>query len=172
MITIRACTPDDLMLLQIFSCNTYNETFAHLNTPANMNAYLEKAFNYHQLHNELLNPDSYFYFLYSNDDLAGYLKINESQAQTDIHDPDSIELERIYVQKGFQGKGLGLILIHKTIELAKERKKKYIWLGVWEKNEKALQFYQNNGFYEIGKHSFVMGDEDQTDFIMRKDIAC
>lgn len=85
-------------------------------------------------------------------------------------DPNSIELEKIYVKGIFQGKGLGCMLMDKTIEVARVREKSYIWLGVWEKNDKALQFYKNNGFYEIGKHSFIIGEENQTDYIMRKDI--
>ena len=93
-----------------------------------------------------------------------------SKIQTDIHDEQSLEIERIYVSKEFQGEGLGRCLMEKAISTAIRRKKKYVWLGVWEKNEKALRFYKRNGFYQIGTHSFVMGDDEQTDYIMRKDL--
>jgi len=64
---------------------------------------------------------------------------------------------------------LGSILLYKAIDMASIRKKSYIWLGVWEKNDKAILFYKKNGFYVIGQHSFFM-EEEQTDFIMRKDL--
>ena len=141
-----------------------------MNTPSNMRAYLEKAFDISKLRDELSNSGSLFYFLYAYEELAGYIKLNEYTAQTDIHDPQSIEIERIYVTKEFQGKGLGGILLNKAIDIANTRKKSYIWLGVWEKNDKALLFYKRNGFYFIDKHSFFMGEEEQTDFILRKDL--
>lgn len=81
-----------------------------------------------------------------------------------------MEIERIYVAKEFQGKGLGRRLMTYAISAAMQRKKAYVWLGVWEKNEKALAFYRKNGFYQIGTHTFVMGDDPQTDYIMRKDL--
>jgi len=141
-----------------------------MNTPSNMVAYLEQSFNINKLCGELSNSDSFFYFLYSNGELAGYLKLNESPSQTDINDIQSLEIERIYVAKEFQGEGLGRILMNKAISIASTRKKSYVWLGVWEKNEKAILFYQKNDFYKVGTHSFFMGEEEQTDFVMRKNL--
>ena len=57
-----------------------------------------------------------------------------------------------------------------SIKTAADNGKNYVWLGVWEKNEKALKFYKKNGFYRIGEHSFVIGNDVQTDYIMRKDL--
>lgn len=167
---IRECSLDDLFILRELSYKTYDDTFRHMNSPSNMRAYLEKAFDISKLQDELSNKDSSFYFLYADEELAGYLKLNEYKAQTDICDPKSIEIERIYVKKEFQGKGLGRTLMNKAIDVAWTRKKLYIWLGVWEKNVSALQFYKSNGFYLIGKHPFLMGEEEQTDFILRKDM--
>jgi diamine N-acetyltransferase len=169
-LTIRECMIDDLHTLREFSYRTYNDTFKDMNTPSNMKAYLDEAFDINKLQDELSNSNSLFYFLYADEVLAGYLKLNEYKAQSDIHDPQSIEIERIYVAKEFHGKGLGSTLLNNAIEIAYMRKKSYIWLGVWEKNDKALQFYKRNGFYSISKHSFFMGDDEQTDFIMRKDL--
>lgn len=167
---IKKCIPDDLIALQELSCRTFNDAFAHLNTAANMKAYLETSYNCDKLRHELSDSNSSFYFLYSEGKLAGYLKLNEYQAQTDIHDPNSIELERIYVISELQGKALGRSLIDKAVETARALGKSYIWLGVWEKNKKAIAFYKKNGFYEIGKHPFFLGEEKQTDFIMRKNL--
>jgi ribosomal protein S18 acetylase RimI-like enzyme len=169
--TVRECTEEDLGALREISWTTYTDAFGCLNTSSNMQAYLEQAFDVERLRDALAGSNSTFYFLYADDRLSGYLKLNEFEAQTDLFDPQALEIERIYIIKKFQGKGLGGVLLEKAIETAKLRKKKYIWLGVWEKNHKALEFYRRNGFYEVGKHSFWMGDEEQTDYIMRKDLG-
>ena len=167
---LRPCKPEDFCTLRELSIRTYYETFAHLNTPEDMAAYLEDAFNVERLTKEFNDPNSSFFFLYFNDSLAGYLKLNEAPSQTDINDPSCLEIERIYVVGEFQGKGLGQYLMDQAIATAAERQKKYAWLGVWEKNEKAIRFYKKNGFYEIGTHTFVMGEDVQSDYIMRKDL--
>ena len=169
-LSIKKCTADDLEILRQLSIKTYYETFAHLNTPEDMAAYLMDAFNEDKLCRELGDQNSTFFFLYADEKLAGYLKWNEAPSQTDINDRESLEIERIYVSSGFQGAGLGKYLMEKAISIATERGKKYVWLGVWEKNEKAICFYKKNGFYEIGTHAFVMGEDVQTDYIMRKDL--
>ena len=167
---LKKCTMEDFDILRELSIRTYYETFAHLNTPEDMQSYLDEAFEVNKLRLELNNPDSDFFFLYFNDTLAGYLKLNEAPSQTDINDSSSLEIERIYVASEFQGEGLGRYLMKQAIAIAIERKKKYAWLGVWEKNEKAIRFYKKNGFYESGTHTFVMGEDVQTDYIMRKDL--
>lgn len=169
-LSIRECITDDIYTLREFASQTFNDAFAHLNTPANMQAYLKQAFDIDRLRSELSNSSSRFYFLYSDEDLSGYLKLNEYKAQTDINDPESLEIERIYVARKFQGSGLGGVLISKAVEVANARKKAYLWLGVWQKNAGAISFYKKNGFFEAGKHSFFMGEEEQTDFILRRDL--
>ena len=169
-IVLKKCTVDDLDILRELSIRTYYETFSHLNTPENMAAYLGEAFHAEKLKKELADINSAFYFLYCDENLAGYLKLNEAPSQTDINDNRSIEIERIYVSAEFQGKGLGKFLMDQAIDMAIGRRKAYVWLGVWEKNEKAICFYKKNGFHEIGTHTFVMGEDVQTDYIMRKDV--
>ena len=168
---LRNCTVDDIDTLRALSIKTYYETFADMNTLENMQAYLAEAFGINKLLRELNDPNSTFLFLYFNELLAGYLKLNEAPSQTDINDKTSLEIERIYVSREFQGKGLGRYLMEQAISIAAERNKTYIWLGVWEENKKAIRFYKRNGFCEIGTHSFVMGEDVQTDYIMRKDLC-
>lgn len=167
---LKPCSAGDLAVLRELSVKTYYETFARLNTPENMADYLEEAFAPEQLKAELIDQNSQFYFLYADGQRAGYLKVNEAPSQTDINDPDAMEIERIYVSSEFQGAGLGTYLMERALEMAGNRGKKYVWLGVWEKNEKALRFYKRNGFYHVGTHVFVMGDDPQTDYVMRKDL--
>jgi diamine N-acetyltransferase len=169
-INIKKCTREDLRKLQEISYETFNETFKHQNSPENMNAYLEKAFNLKQLEEELSNIYSQFFFVYFNNEVAGYLKVNTNDAQSEEMGEESLEMERIYIKNRFQKNGLGKYLLNKAMEVAVERNKKKIWLGVWEKNENAIAFYKNMGFVQIGAHSFYMGDEEQMDFIMTKTL--
>lgn len=169
-ISFRKCTTTDVSALRDFSKRTYYGTFNSWCDPNDMDVYCAEAFDTDKLRSELLDESSDFYFLYANGVLAGYLKLNEAPAQTDLHDGDALELERIYVAKGYQGQGLGATLMEKALSIAAERNKQYIWLGVWEKNKNAISFYKRHGFYQMGTHAFVMGDDVQTDFIMRKDL--
>lgn len=135
-----------------------------------MKAYLERAFNLKQLEKELSNISSEFYFIYSNEEIAGYLKVNINDAQSEKMGNDSLEIERIYIRKKLHKQGLGKYLIKKAIEIAIERNKEKIWLGVWEKNESAIAFYKKMESVQTGAHSFYMGDEEQIDFIMTKTL--
>ncbi|MEH6995946.1 GNAT family N-acetyltransferase [Neobacillus drentensis] len=170
-IMIKPCTIEDLSILQEISYETFNETFKDQNSPEIMNAYLEKAFNVKQLEKELSNIFSRFVFVYFNNEVAGYLKVNSHDAQSENMGEESLEIERIYVRTKFQKLGLGKYLINKAIEIAVEQGKNKIWLGVWEKNENAIAFYKKIGFVQAGTHSFYMDDEEQIDFIMIKSLV-
>ncbi|HGH7174117.1 TPA: GNAT family N-acetyltransferase [Bacillus wiedmannii] len=169
-INIKKCTLEDLHTLQKISCETFDETFKHQNSSENMNAYLEKAFNLTQLEKELVNLSSQFYFVYFNNEVAGYVKVNTNDAQSEEMGDESLEIERIYIKSTFQKHRLGKHLLNRAIEIAIEHNKKKIWLGVWEKNENAIAFYKKMGFVQVGAHSFYMGDEEQIDFIMTKTL--
>lgn len=157
-------------MLRELSIKTFYETFAPMHKPEHMEAYLKTSFDGDRLREELSDRNSEFIFLYADERLAGYLKLNEAPSQTEVNDENSLEIERIYVSLEFQGAGLGRYLMKHAIDVAVERGKEYVWLGVWEKNEKALRFYRKNGFYRVGAHSFFMGADEQTDYIMRKDL--
>ncbi|MFP3512883.1 GNAT family N-acetyltransferase [Peribacillus sp. SIMBA_075] len=169
-INTKKCTLEDSRKLQEISYETFNETFKHQNTPENMNAYLEKSFNLKQLEEELSNISSQFFFVYFNNEVAGYLKTNTNDAQSEDVGAESLEIERIYIKNSFQKHGLGKYLLNKAMEIAMEHNKKKVWLGVWEKNENAIAFYKKLGFVQTGAHSFYMGDEEQIDFIMTKTL--
>ena len=169
-VQFRPCTIEDLSDLCSFSRDIFFETFKDACSPEDMDTFLDNKYNVDRIRSELLNPASSFFFLYMDSKLVGYIKINEAPAQTDIYDADALELERIYVSTEVQDSGLGSYLMEQTVTMAKQKGKKYIWLGVWEKNKKAISFYQKHGFSKIGTHEFVIGDDVQTDFIMRCDL--
>lgn len=165
---INKCSINDLGELQKISIETFTDTFGPQNTEENMTAYLDQAYTLSQLREELLQPNSHFYFIYLEGHLAGYLKINVNEAQTERVGENALEVERIYVRKTYKRNGLGNQLIRKAIDFAKEQNKDAIWLGVWEENAPALKFYKKMGFAQKGQHSFFMGTDEQTDLIMVK----
>jgi diamine N-acetyltransferase len=169
-IKIKKCTLEDSRKLQEISYETFNETFKDQNSPENMNTYLERAYNIKQLEKELSNISSQFFFVYFNNEVAGYLKLNTNDAQSEEMGGESLEIERIYIKSEFQKHGLGKYLLNKALEIGLEHNKKKIWLGVWEKNENAIAFYKKMGFIQTGAHSFYMGDEEQIDLIMTKTL--
>ena len=164
---IRKIDLSEIQLLQKIGRETFRETFSDHNSEENMTTYLDQKFAVDKLTAEVTNPDSAFYFAHIDDQILGYLKLNFGQAQTELQDKDGLEIERIYVSKEFHGLKIGQLLYNQALQTAKHLDLKYIWLGVWEENIRALSFYKKNGFVEFDKHIFVLGDEEQTDLLMK-----
>lgn len=153
--------------LQYISRQTFAETFSGINSKENMDKYLKENLSIEKLSEELNNENSHFFFIKDGERNIGYLKLNMGPSQTELKDETALEIERIYVIQEYQGKKVGQQLYDKAIQVAKEKKAQYVWLGVWEENHKAIQFYNKNGFEVFDKHVFVLGDEKQTDLMMR-----
>ncbi len=132
-----------------------------------MERYLEESFSPERLTHELTNSGAELYLATLGDEVVGYLKVNFGEAQTELQDSKAVEIERIYVSNAFHGNKVGQVLYEKALHIAQERKADYLWLGVWEKNLRAIAFYQKNGFVEFGQHIFKLGDDEQTDLMMR-----
>jgi ribosomal protein S18 acetylase RimI-like enzyme len=169
-IEINKVTMNDLPELQKIGRQTFFETFAEGNTEENMNKYLTEGFSVEKLTTELANPHAEFYFALQEKNVIGYLKINFGQSQTELKDDKAIEIERIYVLKEFHGKNVGQLLYQKAIDIATSKNADYVWLGVWEENPRAINFYKKNGFVEFDKHIFVLGDDEQTDIMMKLEL--
>jgi diamine N-acetyltransferase len=166
-IEIKKVRLSDLEDLQRISRKTFLEAFADSNSEENMKLYLEEGFSLNKLRTELENHFSEFHFAVLNEEIIGYLKVNFGEAQSELKDENSLEIERIYVVKDFHGRKVGQVLFEKAIQLAKEKQVDFVWLGVWEKNPKAIRFYEKNGFEEFSKHSFKLGDEEQTNLMLK-----
>ena len=163
---IRA-TISDINQLQQVSRQTFYETFSPVNTKENMRKYLDEELSIEKLTDELVNNDSEFYFALLENNVIGYLKLNFGKSQTELQDDNALELERIYVLKEFHGKRVGQLLYDKAVQIARQRNVDYMWLGVWEKNIRARNFYQKNGLVEFDKHIFKLGNDVQTDIMMK-----
>jgi ribosomal protein S18 acetylase RimI-like enzyme len=170
-VSIIPATAADIDALQSISRQTFSAAFAHQNTEENMQAYLENNLSKEQLLKELATEGSEFYMAYNNRQAVGYLKLNFGNAQTDLQEPKSMEIERIYVMPDYFGKNAGKQLLDFAVETARYYNAESIWLGVWEHNLRAIRFYQKNGFSEFARHNFILGTEKQTDLLMRKDLT-
>ena len=167
---IRKLDITDLENLQKISITTFRETFEEVNSEEDMQKYLDENLSLERLKSELENPDSEFYFIENENKNLGYLKLNFGNAQTEKVEENYFEIERIYVLKAFLGQKIGQILFDKAIEIGREKNLEYVWLGVWEENHRAIKFYKKNGFEIFGKHDFVLGEDVQTDLLMKMKI--
>ncbi len=171
VITIRPASPLDLAALQAIGRKTFKEAFAANNCEENLAAYLEDGFSKEKLEAELRNENSKFYFALQTNEIIGYLKVNMGDAQSEKQDPDAMEIERIYVLQQYHGKQVGLLLYEHALAIAKARKAPYMWLGVWEENPRAIRFYQKQGFVEFDQHIFQLGEDAQTDILMKLNLT-
>ena len=161
----------DILELQAISRQTFFDAFGEVNTNEDMNHYLEVNLSMEQLTSELNNPSTSFYFAKNEKEILAYLKINEADGQSEKRAMPSMEIERIYVRKEFQNRGVGQFLLDHSIQITKDKQLKLIWLGVWEHNDSAIRFYERNHFQFFGKHSFMLGSDEQTDLLMELKLA-
>lgn len=166
-VTFEKLSLNHLRELKDLSRKTFIQAFGADNNPEDLEKYLNSSFGEENLKNELLNPLSEFYFAKQEGKTIGYFKINLGDAQTDFCEEDAMELERIYVQQDSQNQKIGQTMLDTVIEMAIQRKMRYLWLGVWEKNERAIDFYLRNGFRLSGSHPYMVGNDKQTDKIMK-----
>lgn len=166
-ITIKKASLTDIAQLQKIGRQTFSETFSDGNSDENMKKYLDESFSLEKLTSELSDQNAAFYFALIDDQAIGYLKLNFGQSQTELKDTAALEIERIYVLKEFHGKKVGQVLYETAIQVAKQARASYVWLGVWEENPRAINFYKKNGFVAFDKHIFKLGDDEQTDIMMK-----
>jgi ribosomal protein S18 acetylase RimI-like enzyme len=166
-IQIRLVSVKEVAELKALARTAFAQTFTDHNQPENVEKYLDESFTIEKLTEELNNKNSQFFFALVNDQPVGFLKVNVGDAQTELKDGDGMELQRIYVLQDYHGKSVGQVLFEKAKSLAIEGGYPYLWLGVWEENHRALNFYRKNGFVTFDKHIFKMGDEEQTDWMMK-----
>lgn len=169
-IRIHKISLGEIDQLQKIGRQTFKETFSESNSEENMKNYLEEGFSTEKLTAELNDKNSEFYFAELEEEVIGYLKVNFGESQTELKDSKALEIERIYVSKEFHGKSVGQLLYDKAIEVAKQKGSEYVWLGVWEENPRAISFYKKNGFIEFDKHIFRLGDDEQTDIMMKMEL--
>ena len=169
-VTVRVASEKDSELIVEISRETFYDTFASENTKENMDKFMNEQFAKDKLIAEISGPENTFLLAYNGDKVAGYVKLQESAEPKNLENVPAIEIVRIYSVKSMIGKGIGKLLMQSCIDIARKRKKEIIWLGVWEQNQRAIEFYRNWGFEKFGEHEFILGNDIQTDWLMKKHI--
>lgn len=166
---IRPCTDTDVDVISVVAAYCFEDTFRTSCTREDMIAFLRQAYSHDILAQEFANTNSHFFILYVEHSIAGYLKVNFKDAQSEHMGPNMMEIERLYILPQYKGMGLGSTLMQFALDYAHQHEVAGVWLGVWEHNEPAKAFYTKHGFHFVGSHTFTVGSDDQTDLLMRQD---
>lgn len=173
-ISLAKATPAMAAQLADLGRQTFHQTFAADNRPEDMAAFEAEVFGPEQQMAELLDPNISFLVAAMQGEAVGYAKLytDSDLGLEEGKSPEGrLEIQRLYVREDWQGTGLGAALMRGSLALAEELRCTAVVLGVWEKNQHAIAFYQRFGFKKIGQHAFRLGQDVQTDLIFRKGLA-
>jgi diamine N-acetyltransferase len=170
-IYIRTANSSDAILLSEFGAKTFSDSFAADNRAEDMQAYLAAAFSPEKQAEEVADPASLFLIAEIEGVTAGYARLLEGSYPEVVTGSRPIELVRIYAGKEWIGHGVGAALMEACLQEASQRGCDMIWLGVWERNERALAFYRKWGFQAVGKQTFLLGSDLQTDVVMQRVVV-
>jgi GNAT superfamily N-acetyltransferase len=168
VISVRLAGRDDAEWIADISQFTFSETFAKYNTRENMDHFLDKQFSKQKLIREVGAPGNIFLLAYLDGKGGGYGFLRENSSPPELGGARAIEIARIYAGQEMIGKGIGKALMQRCVEIAREKGYAWIWLGVWEHNRRAIEFYTKWGFEKFGEHIFMLGHDEQTDWMMKK----
>lgn len=170
--TLRVATISDAPALTSLAINTMREAFGPPHNPAELvDEYIRTAITQPILENELADPRSVFFLLESAEKIpVGYAKLRQHAPPRKMADRHAVEIQRIYLLQSQVGKGQGRLLMDHCLAWAREHGYSSVWLGVWERNQRALTFYQKMGFVRFGYHYFQFGSERQRDFWLQKKL--
>lgn len=169
-LTIRRGTIEDAVLLSKLGARTFSETFAADNTPENLTAYIAASFNVAQQTAELKDPASTFLIAEVDGRAAGYARLRDSEPEQGVEGPKPVELVRLYVAREWLGRGLGAELMRVCLDEARRSGYETIWLGVWEGNPRAQEFYRKWNFRVVGEHIFKLGSDLQRDLLLERGL--
>lgn len=165
-IRVRRGVSADARLLADLAASTFRETFAAENRPEDLALHLSRAFGASQQRAELVNPEMTTLLAEVDGQLAGYAQLRTSAVPDSVRGTLPLELWRFYIAAPWHGQGVAHALMKSVETEARARKAQTLWLGVWERNERAKSFYRKCGFKDVGSQVFVLGRDAQTDRIM------
>jgi diamine N-acetyltransferase len=170
-ITVRTCNAKDIDTLVSLGIKTFRDTFDEFNDPANMILYINKTFTRKVIEEEMKQAGAVFFLAIDARQAVGYARLRASPTPAGLNGTATLEIERLYVHRDYLGKRVGHMLMQTCLAYAKKKDCKTLWLGVWEKNARAISFYERNGFERFGEHTFMLGNDAQTDWLMKKELA-
>lgn len=174
---IRRGVASDAAMLAALGARTFRETFAADNTAEDMAAYVEHAYGVEQQRAELALPDAAFLIAEVDGVAAGYAYVRQSPPPAHVTNPApgqpgvAVEVARFYVDAPWHGRGIANALMNAAIAEAAQRGARTIWLGVWERNVRAIRFYSRYGFHDIGSQPFLLGSDLQRDRVMAREVG-
>ena len=168
-VNIRPATVEDIDVLVQIARKSFYGAFARFpgNSPEDLKSYMDSAYTVEVLSAELSDDDITYFVAEIGGELIGYAKLKQNSREEGVTGDNPIELCRLYNLQEFIGKGIGRALILKCLEFAVENRHDTIWLGVWEDNTSAINFYRKFGFEKCGEHVFQLGEDPQTDWLMQ-----
>ena len=169
-VSLRYATRKDAVLVADLSRQTFYETFAEQNHPEDMQKFMDEQFTRGRLIMEVGAKENTFLLAYVGSEVAGYVKLREGKKPPSLGTHSALEIARLYCATQFIGKGVGKALMQRSIDIARERGKKVVWLGVWEKNQRAIDFYTAWGFTTFAETEFLLGNDLQRDFLMKREV--
>ncbi len=169
--SIRKVKPEEYKLLSSFGRETFYETWKHYNTESDMQLYLKEAFDEVKIQNDLKNFSvNTFLFAFDGENLVAYAKTRNDRTHLEFNGEPTLEVERIYVKKSYQGKPVGKLLMDECFEIGKQGNYKWIWLGVNIDNHRAIAFYKKYDFVTFGTKMFRLGDAEDQDYLMKRKL--
>lgn len=172
---IRSATLHDAALLARLAAATFRETFEADNTPEDMARYVDAAFNPEQQAAEIADPRSIVLLAQhgtvAGAQLVGYAHLSDGRVPPAVRGPRPLELKRLYVTRAFHGHGVAQALMNAVMDAARGRGAQTLWLGVWERNARAMRFYGKHGFVRVGEHTFMLGSDAQSDWLLARPLG-
>jgi len=165
---IRRAADDDAKLVSVLGAVTFYEAYFEQDTPPDLANYIHESFNLDRILAELADENAVFYIVYRDGGAVGYAKLRTGSKVECIESENSVELQRIYLVERVFGKGVGEVLLNHCLETARARGFETLWLGVWEKNRRAIRFYEKHGFRKVGQITFPYGETVGTNWVMEK----
>jgi ribosomal protein S18 acetylase RimI-like enzyme len=169
---IRTATLADAEPLAALAERTFRDTFADDNSTDDMDAYVRDAFSLDRIRAELADDVNTFLLAFIDGEAQpdGYAKLRNGTADPGVTGPEPVELQRLYVSRRTMGQGVGAALMRASLDAARSAGRRTLWLGVWERNARAISFYERWQFEAVGKHVFRLGSDPQTDLIMARSV--
>ena len=168
MITIRIASIDEAELIADLSRKTFYDSFAGYNTKEDIDKFMNEQFTKDALMKEVSTENNIFLLAYNGNMPVGYVRLRENNIPPSLGTNRAIEIARIYAVQDSIGKGIGTAMMRKCIDIALEKNYHTIWLGVWEHNQRAIDFYKRWGFEKFDEHDFILGNDVQKDWLMKK----
>lgn len=170
-ISIRTGTPADAEALAELAARTFRDTFGSDNRPEDLALYLTQAYGPVQQGRELADPDITTLLAGTGHAPGAYAQLRRGHAPDCVSGESPLELWRFYVAREWHGRGLAQALMRRVEAEAERCGARTLWLGVWERNERALAFYRKCGFTDVGSHIFMVGSDPQTDRVMERSVS-